>query len=71
MQDTATAIIDKETPTKVAHTSLDSCQIQALGALKEMQASATKSGLCNMTLEEINAEINAARAERRARGKSR
>jgi hypothetical protein len=52
-------------------TMLDLSRVQALRALKEMQASAAKSGLCNMTLEEINAEINAARAERKAREKSR
>jgi hypothetical protein len=44
---------------------------QALRALKEMHASAEKSGLCNMTLDEINATTAAARAERKDREKSR
>lgn len=36
-------------------------------AVKNMRASAKAAGLSDMTLEEINAEIAAARAERRAK----
>ena len=40
---------------------------RALQAIRAMQAESERNGNCNMTLEEINAEINAVRAERRAR----
>ena len=41
--------------------------IRALEAMKRMQEQAERNGLSNMTLEEINAEIYAARREREAR----
>ena len=40
-------------------------------AIKAIQDASVKSGLSNMTLDEINAEINAARDERRAGEKIR
>ena len=46
-------------------------RMRAQRATKIMQEAAVKSGLSNLTLEEINAEITAARVERRARGKTR
>lgn len=39
----------------------------ALEAMKSMSEKAKKAGISNMTLDEINAEIEASRAERRAR----
>ena len=39
----------------------------ALDAIERMQAESERNGNCNMTLDEINAEIAAARAERRVR----
>ena len=39
----------------------------ALDAIERMQEESERNGNCNMTLDEINAEIAAARAERRAR----
>ena len=38
-----------------------------LDAIGRMQAESERNGNCNMTLDEINAEIAAARSERRAR----
>ena len=40
-------------------------QVQALRALRELQNQAKQNGLTDMTLDEINAEIAAARKERR------
>jgi PHD/YefM family antitoxin component YafN of YafNO toxin-antitoxin module len=40
---------------------------RALRALKTIQETSVRNGTSNMTLEEINAEIAAARAEKRAR----
>lgn len=40
---------------------------RGLRAMRSMQEKAEEAGLSNMTLDEINAEIAAARAERRAR----
>ncbi|MBR0102017.1 MAG: hypothetical protein IJQ01_00785 [Selenomonadaceae bacterium] len=40
---------------------------KALAAMKRMQEQAERNGLSEMTLEEINAEIYAARREREAR----
>ena len=39
----------------------------AMDAVRRMQEESERNGNCNMTLDEINAEISAARAERRAR----
>ena len=46
---------------------LDPIEVAGLQAIRSMQESAEKAGLSNMTLDEINAEISAARAERHAR----
>ena len=51
----------------VEDTLLDLLRLRAQKALKAIQEASVKSGLSNMTLEEINAEIAAARAERRAK----
>lgn len=40
-----------------------------LRAMRELSESAERNGISDMTLEEINAEINASRAERAARRK--
>lgn len=40
---------------------------RALEIIRELQAEAERNGLSNMTLEEINAEIYAARREREQR----
>lgn len=40
---------------------------EGLRAIRSMRETAMKAGLSNMTLDEINAEIAAARAERHAR----
>ena len=45
--------------------------LQMRKAIKAIQDASVESGLSNMTLEEINAEINATRAERRNREKIR
>ena len=39
----------------------------AVDAIQRMQDESERNGNCNMTLDEINAEIAAVRAERRAR----
>jgi len=54
----------------VEDTARDLRRVRALRALKTIQEASVKNGTSNMTLEEINAEINAARAERRAREKT-
>ena len=46
---------------------LDPVARKGLLALREMGKSAQEAGIANMTLDEINAEIAAARRERRAR----
>ena len=40
---------------------------KGMKAIERMQEESERNGNCNMTLDEINAEIAAARAERRAR----
>ena len=55
----------------VEDTMSDLRKVRALRALKTIQEASVKNGTSNMTLEEINAEISAARAERRAREKTR
>ncbi len=42
-------------------------QVQGLRALRELQNQAEQNGLTEMTLDEINAEINDARNEKRER----
>ncbi len=42
-------------------------QVRARRALKELQKTAAKSGKSEMTMDEIDAEITAARSEKRAR----
>ena len=76
-RDTAPTTIDQPVATmlmvddsNLKDTVRDLGRIRALRALKEAQASAAKSGL-TMTVDEINAEIKAARAERKTRGESR
>ena len=54
----------------VEDTLLDLRRLQMQKAIKTIQEASVRSGKSNMTLEEINAEIAAARAERRAREKS-
>ena len=63
------AIMLKIDDSNLKDTVRDLGRVRALRALKEARTSAAKSGV-TMTLEEINAEINAARAERRARENS-
>ena len=71
-------IIDKDRPVAVMlkvddstleDTMLDLSRMQAQRALKEIQVNAEKSGLANMTLDEINAEIAAASAEKKSKRK--
>lgn len=45
----------------------ESVEEAGIRAIQSMRRSAEKAGLSDMTLDEINAEIAAARAERRAR----
>ena len=63
------AIMLKVDDSTLEDTVRDLGRVRALRALKEAQESAAKNGV-TMTLEEINAEIAAARAERTARDKS-
>ncbi|MCL2009495.1 MAG: hypothetical protein FWG71_02975 [Synergistaceae bacterium] len=48
-------------------TLLDLFRLRAQKAVKAIQEASVRSGLSNMTLEEINAEINAVRAARKSR----
>ena len=52
-------------------TLLDLRRLQMQKAIKIIQEASVRSGKSNMTLEEINAEIAAARTERKAREKNR
>ena len=52
-------------------TLLEVRRLRAQRIIKAMQEAAVRNGLSNMTLEEINAEISAARAEKRARENNR
>jgi hypothetical protein len=45
-------------------TMTDLRRLQAKRALRDLQADAIKNGTSQMTIEEINAEIDAARADR-------
>ena len=63
------AIMLKVDDSNLQETVRDLGRVRALRALKEAQLSAAESGV-TMTLDEINAEIAATRAERRAREKS-
>ena len=69
--DRPVAVMLKVDDSTFEDTMLDLSRIQALRALKAAQANSVKNGLCNMTMEEINATISATRAERKARGKAR
>ena len=52
-------------------TLLEVRRLRAQRIIKAMQEAAVRNGLSNMTLEEINAEISAARAEKRTRENNR
>ena len=64
---TETACVPFVDSSTVEDTMDDLRRVQALRALKTIQETSVRNGTSNMTLEEINAEIAAARAERRAR----
>ena len=69
--DRPVAVMLKVDDSTLDDTMLDLSRMQALRALKEVQANAVRSGLSNMTLDEINAEIEAARAEKKSGANSR
>ena len=52
-------------------TLLDLQRLQMQRAIRTIQEASVRSGKSNMTLEEINAEINAVRAENRAKENTR
>ena len=70
-KDRPVAVMLKVDDSTFEDTMLDLSRVQALRALKAAQENSVKNGLCNITLDEINATITATRAERRAREKSR
>lgn len=61
-------IKDQGLPFEMSLTETKAAKIErGIQAMRSMQERAEKMGLSNMTLDEINAEIAAVRAERRAR----
>lgn len=62
------SVKEKGLPFGMSLTETKTAKIErGIQAIRSMQEKAEKLGLSNMTLDEINAEIAAARAERRAR----
>lgn len=62
------SIKDQGLPFEMSLTETKAAKIdRGIQAIQHMRESAMKAGLSNMTLDEINAEIAAARAERHAR----
>ena len=70
-RDRPVAIMLKVDDSTLKDTLLDLRRLRADKIINKMQAASVKNGMSNMTLDEINAEIAAARAERRARSNSR
>ena len=59
---------EKSIPFKICSEQIED-SFNALKALKEIREKAYKDGLSNMSLDEINAEIDAARRERELKSK--
>ena len=68
MQSTVATAADESVRTE--HMPIESRRICAQRILKAAQEAAFRNGTSKMTLEEINAEIAATRAERKAREKT-
>jgi uncharacterized protein YlbG (UPF0298 family) len=65
------AVMLKVNNINVEDTLTDLRRLKALRIMKEAQDSAIENGTSNMTLDKINAEIAAMRAERKARESSK
>jgi len=69
--DNPMAVMFKVDGTTLEDTLTDLRRLRAQRIIKAMQEASVRNGTSNMTLEEINAEIGAMRAEKRAGEKTR
>lgn len=60
-------VLENGIPFRMTLPKTETNESRAVRAMKQLSAEAAQNGTADMSLEEINAEIDAVRAERRAR----